>query len=99
MGCGEIGSCLEHPPIRGEHFDMRLCRRTRPFSIFEGGGGGGLGLLAGSPAWSLSLHPEEHLLVAFTSRRAGHGYTEEVRDLRSPRGVLLGQRRQLLELH
>ena len=46
----------------------------------------------------LALDPEEHLLVAISSRSAGKGYTEEVRDLRTRRGVLIGRRRQLLAL-
>lgn len=40
----------------------------------------------------------EHQLVAITSRWAGDGYTEEVRDLWSPRGELLAQCRQLIAL-
>ena len=40
----------------------------------------------------------EHHLVAITSRWAGDGYTEELRDLWSPRGVLLAQCRQLIAL-
>lgn len=46
----------------------------------------------------LELDPDEHLLVAITSRWADHGYAEEVRDLWTPRGVLIGQCRQLLAL-
>jgi acyl-CoA thioesterase len=42
--------------------------------------------------------PEEHRLVAITSRWADDGYTEELRDLWSPRGVLLAQCRQLIAL-
>jgi acyl-CoA thioesterase len=42
--------------------------------------------------------PEEHCLVAIGSRWADDGYTEEVRDLWSPRGVLLAQCRQLIAL-
>jgi acyl-CoA thioesterase len=42
--------------------------------------------------------PDEHCLVAITSRWADDGYTEEVRDLWSPRGVLLAQCRQLIAL-
>ena len=40
----------------------------------------------------------EHHLVAIRSRWAGDGYTEELRDLWSPRGVLLAQCRQLIAL-
>jgi len=47
---------------------------------------------------SLALDPEAHLLVTIRSRWAGDGYTEEVRDLWSPSGVLIGQCRQLLAL-
>ena len=42
--------------------------------------------------------PDEHHLVSITSRWAGDGYTEELRDLWSPRGVLLAQCRQLIAL-
>lgn len=41
---------------------------------------------------------DEHHLVAIRSRWAGDGYTEELRDLWSPRGVLLAQCRQLIAL-
>jgi acyl-CoA thioesterase len=44
------------------------------------------------------LDPEDHHLVAIRSRWAGNGYTEEVRDLWSRGGVLIGQCRQLLAL-
>ena len=46
----------------------------------------------------LALDPEAHHLVTIASRWAGEGYTEEVRDLWSPKGVLIGQCRQLLAL-
>ncbi len=46
----------------------------------------------------LDLDPEAHHLVTISSRWAGAGYTEEVRDLWSPKGVLIGQCRQLLAL-
>jgi acyl-CoA thioesterase len=42
--------------------------------------------------------PGEHHLVAIRSRWAADGYVEELRDLWSPRGVLLAQCRQLLAL-
>lgn len=42
--------------------------------------------------------PDEHHLVAIRSRWADDGYAEELRDLWSPQGVLLGQCRQLLAL-
>jgi acyl-CoA thioesterase len=41
---------------------------------------------------------DEHHLVAIRSRWAGDGYTEELRDLWSPQGVLLAQCRQLIAL-
>jgi acyl-CoA thioesterase len=44
------------------------------------------------------LAPDEHCLVAITSRWADDGYTEELRELWSPRGVLLAQCRQLIAL-
>lgn len=40
----------------------------------------------------------DHYLVSITSRWAGDGYTEELRDLWSPRGELLAQCRQLIAL-
>lgn len=42
--------------------------------------------------------PDEHLLVAIGSRWAADGYTEELRDLWSPRGELLAECRQLIAL-
>lgn len=45
-----------------------------------------------------SIEPTTFLLCAIRSRWAGDGYTEELRDLWSPEGVLLGQCRQLLAL-
>jgi acyl-CoA thioesterase len=42
--------------------------------------------------------PDDFHLVAIRSRWADDGYTEEIRDLWSPSGVLLGQCRQLLAL-
>jgi acyl-CoA thioesterase len=45
-----------------------------------------------------TLAPDEHCLVSITSRWADVGYTEELRDLWSPRGELLAQCRQLLAL-
>ena len=41
---------------------------------------------------------DEHYLVAIASRWADGGYVEELRDLWSPRGVLLAQCRQLIAL-
>lgn len=41
---------------------------------------------------------DEHHLVAIRSRWAADGYTEELRELWSPRGELLGQCRQLIAL-
>lgn len=45
-----------------------------------------------------SIEPTDFCLCAIRSRWAGEGYTEELRDLWSPAGVLLGQCRQLLAL-
>jgi len=121
-----------------EHFDVRFCGATKPFSSSKESRVAGwvrlrdpaaidaplaamildvlppaitatfampravasvdftIELFAHAP--DLGLDPEEHLLVAIASRWAGNGYTEEVRDLWSPRGVLIGQCRQLLAL-
>lgn len=42
--------------------------------------------------------PDGHLLVAISSTWADDGYTEEIRDLWTPSGVLLGSCRQLIAL-
>jgi acyl-CoA thioesterase len=42
------------------------------------------------------VRPDDHLLVSIASRWADDGYTEEVRDLWTPGGILLGECRQLL---
>jgi acyl-CoA thioesterase len=44
------------------------------------------------------IAPTDFCLCSIRSRWAGDGYTEELRDLWSPSGVLLGQCRQLLAL-
>jgi acyl-CoA thioesterase len=46
----------------------------------------------------LKLDSEAHHLVTIASRWAGDGYCEELRDLWSPSGQLIGQCRQLLAL-
>ena len=45
-----------------------------------------------------SAATDEHQLVTIRSRWADDGYTEELRDLWSPRGELLAQCRQLIAL-
>jgi acyl-CoA thioesterase len=47
---------------------------------------------------SADVASDEHHLLAITSRWADDGYTEELRELWSPRGVLLAQCRQLIAL-
>ncbi|CAN5924127.1 thioesterase family protein [soil metagenome] len=47
---------------------------------------------------ALALDPAAHHLVTIGSRWAADGYAEEVRDLWSPQGLLIGQCRQLLAL-
>ena len=42
------------------------------------------------------LDPSKHLLITIRSRWAGDGYAEEMRDLWSPEGRLLGQCRQVV---
>jgi acyl-CoA thioesterase len=55
-------------------------------------------LFAGSRFGTADVRSDEHYLVDIRSRWADDGYTEEVRDLWSPRGVLLAQCRQLIAL-
>jgi acyl-CoA thioesterase len=45
-----------------------------------------------------SAATDEHQLVTIQSRWADDGYTEELRELWSPRGELLAQCRQLIAL-
>ncbi|MDB5215864.1 MAG: thioesterase-like protein [Myxococcaceae bacterium] len=52
---------------------------------------------AGAPG-ALTIANDEHQLVTIRSRWADDGYTEELRELWSPRGELLAQCRQLIAL-